>query len=124
MTETRTPKLSSSGPKSDPLYADLMAPADGQSNSLPLHNYYSEFRLGQGDPLMKAAMKQWPYTSTEGDETPKPITPESIKPDKGENCNIVGFPVCSAVAAPLQTTSSLLFNDIVHIEKQNLAVDE
>eukprot|EP00980_Cylindrotheca_fusiformis_P008903 scaffold1900_cov123-Cylindrotheca_fusiformis.AAC.29 len=95
--------------KSDPLYADLMTPANGD---LPLHNYYSEFRLGQGDPLMKAAMKQWPCTTTEDEEPPVANKTETPKPDNGKRCNVVGFPAPSAVAAPLQTPSTLLCNTV------------
>jgi hypothetical protein len=50
----------------DPIFQDMMI--HSPKSTLPLHNYYSEFRLGQGDPLMKAAMKKWPYTTTGDDE--------------------------------------------------------
>lgn len=107
--------------KSDPLYKDLMTPATGQNDDLPLHNYYSEFRLGQGDPLMKASMGQWPYTTTDEDRQPKVPSP---KLDCGKKCTAVGFPACSTVAAPNRTTSSLLFNDVVHIENNCLVEEE
>jgi hypothetical protein len=50
----------------DPIFQDMMIHTP--KSTLPLHNYYSEFRLGQGDPLLKAAMKKWPYTTTGDDE--------------------------------------------------------
>jgi hypothetical protein len=50
-------------------YSNLMKSSSGGDASLaqliPLHNYYSEFRLGHGDPLLKAAMSQWPCTTTD-----------------------------------------------------------
>mmetsp|Transcript_43333 Transcript_43333/g.105008 ORF Transcript_43333/g.105008 Transcript_43333/m.105008 type:complete len:233 (+) Transcript_43333:332-1030(+) len=37
------------------------------SGSAPpaMHTYYNEFRLGHGDPLIKAAMKRWPCATTD-----------------------------------------------------------
>lgn len=45
----------------DPCYMGAMN--DMSQAALPLHSYYSEYRWGHGDPLMLAAMKQWPYTT-------------------------------------------------------------
>ena len=112
--------------KKDPLFEQMMAPTtDANVQDLPLHNYYSEFRVGQGDPLMKASMEGWSCTTVDGKET-KQKQPTHL--DHGENCHVVGFPAASAVgfpnetaiAAPLQTTASLLLNDVVHIDKQSL----
>ena len=48
--------------KEDPVYVDQMFKTSMAETGL--HNYYQEFRLGQGDPLLKASMKQWPNTTT------------------------------------------------------------
>eukprot|EP00934_Nitzschia_sp_Nitz4_P008082 Nitzschia sp. Nitz4//scaffold87_size112219//7785//8189//NITZ4_004057-RA/size112219-processed-gene-0.1-mRNA-1//1//CDS//3329559318//8072//frame0 len=49
-------------PFHDPLFVNMMVHLP--KTMLPLHNYYSEFRLGQGDELFRAVMKSWPCTST------------------------------------------------------------
>ena len=91
--------------KEDPNYQDLMI--HSPPAALPLHNYYSEFRLGQGDPLMKAAMEKWPYTSTEDEPVEGMKKPKRKHPQK-EGCNI------------LADHTFWFFNDIVHIEKHKL----
>ena len=92
--------------KEDPNYQDLMI--HSTPNALPLHNYYSEFRLGQGDPLMKAAMETWPYTSTEEEPVEATKKPKRKHAQKKQGCNI------------LADHSFWFFNDIVHIEKHKL----
>lgn len=51
--------------RNDRLYDDLMGNSNPSSSGL--HNYYTEFRLGQGDPLLKAAMKQWHNTTVDNE---------------------------------------------------------
>ena len=98
--------------KEDPNYQDLMM--HSTEPNLPLRNYYSEFRLGQGDPLLRAAMANWPYTSV-GDEAVQSTNKPKRKQKKHPK------PVPSAGSGdPLYDNSFWYFNDIVHIEKHKL----
>ncbi|KAL3944090.1 MAG: hypothetical protein SGBAC_001821 [Bacillariaceae sp.] len=124
---TESPRSDATNPKKDPLFEQMMAPSSGgNAQDLPLHSYYSEFRIGQGDPLLKASMQGWACTSIDGEET-KPPQKLATHLDSGENCDVVGFPAVSAVGFPNETAlaaplknASLLLNDVVHIEKQSL----
>lgn len=109
----------------DPLFEQMMTPSTGENvQDLPLHNYYGEFRMGHGDPLMKASMEGWNCTTVDGKQT-KQKRPTHL--DDGENCDALGFPAASevgfpnetAIAAPLKPAAVLL-NDVVHIDKQSL----
>ena len=93
--------------KQDPLYQDLMI--HSPKASLPLHNYYKEFRLGQGDPLMKAAMEKWPCTTTSGDE------------DKGLQH---GERPCTTLCDPMSGHEMWSSNDVVHIEHGKVVLQE
>ncbi|CAJ1969266.1 unnamed protein product [Cylindrotheca closterium] len=108
--------VTATSPKKDPLFEQMMTPSTGENvQDLPLHNYYSEFRLGQGDPLLKSSMEGWSCTTVDGKETKKPQK-EVLHLDHGENSNVLAFPAASAVgfpnetalAAPLQSPASLL----------------
>mmetsp|Transcript_18483 Transcript_18483/g.45804 ORF Transcript_18483/g.45804 Transcript_18483/m.45804 type:complete len:124 (-) Transcript_18483:127-498(-) len=117
----------SANPKKDPLFEQMMTPSTGENvQDLPLHNYYSEFRIGQGDPLLKASMEGWSCTTVDGKKTKK-AQKHVTHLDHGEDCDAVGFPAASAVGFPNETaiaaplkTASLLLDDVVHIEKQSL----
>jgi hypothetical protein len=92
----------------DEEYSSLMKSSSGGgdesvSRLMPLHSYYGEFRLGQGDPLFKAAMSQWPCTTT--DFTDPEVTPQRRVKS------------CTAVFEP---SSMMPFNDIVHLQHLDL----
>jgi hypothetical protein len=75
---------------------------------LPLHNYYGEFRLGQGDPLLKAAMDHWPCTTT--DFSDPVVTPNR----KNRPAS------CTALMDPASVASLLPFNDILMLHHLDL----
>jgi hypothetical protein len=81
---------------------------DSSARFVPLHNYYGEFRLGQGDPLMKAAMEQWPCTTTDFSE---PVVNPNRKKRPAS---------CTALLDPAFGASLLPFNDIVRLEHLDL----
>ncbi len=87
--------------------------ADPASRLLPLHNYYSEFRLGHGDPLLKAAMSNWPNTTT---DCSSPDSPRSSKSVRGGSC--------TALMDPSFTISKMPFSDVVPVHKLVLAQDD
>ena len=86
----------------DPILMDLMIHCP-KSSSLPLHSYYSEFRLGQGDPLIKAAMKRWPFTTIPDDEN------EEAQNHEQQNLiprtRALAIPPCRVLSAPLSSSS-------------------
>jgi hypothetical protein len=94
----------------DPIFMDLMIHCP--KSALPLHSYYSEFRLGQGDPLMKAAMKRWPFTTIpEEEEHPfrPPLTRALVVPP----CHVL-----SALLSPTSIRQDILhMDDVGHIEQ-------
>jgi hypothetical protein len=97
----------------DPIFQDLMI--HSPKSTLPLHNYYSEFRLGQGDPLLKAAMVKWPNTTTES--AFNTTDDERLKKRKRQHKRLSD---CTDLGAPLYDHTFWFFNDIVHIDKHKL----
>jgi hypothetical protein len=100
----------------DPIFQDLMI--HSPKSTLPLHNYYSEFRLGQGDPLMKAAMKKWPFTTT-GDEDKETEQP---KLEPVVRTRSLGRYPDHTLADPSSGHQFWSFNDVVHIDQEGKLV--
>jgi hypothetical protein len=95
----------------DPEYSHLMKSSTDEDLSsmrwMPLHSYYGEFRLGHGDPLFKAAMQQWPCTTTDFAE---PETTATRKTSFGDgSCTSL---TCAASMMP--------FNDILKLDQLGL----
>jgi hypothetical protein len=103
--------------KEDPVYQSLMFHQCPKS-TLPLHIYYSEFGLGQGDPLLKAAMKKWPYSTRDSEDEPvevllkKPTRRRNREEKKRRNPNHPGDPFFDNIF--------WFFNDLVHFENHKL----
>jgi hypothetical protein len=101
----------------DPIFQDLMIHTP--KSTLPLHNYYSEFRLGQGDPLMKATMKKWPYTSTgDDDEDNNNKEGEQPKQEPVVRTRSLGHYPDHTLADPSSGHQFWSFNDVVHIDQE------
>ncbi|KAL3905587.1 MAG: hypothetical protein SGARI_004388 [Bacillariaceae sp.] len=92
-------------------YSSLMKSSNGEDMSasrlMPLHSYYGEFRLGQGDPLLKSAMRQWPCTTTDFSD------PESSNPSHSRG-------VTKSCTALMDPSSMMPFNDIVNLQHLDL----
>jgi hypothetical protein len=97
----------------DAEYSQLMKSSSIEDAStmrlMPLHSYYGEFRLGHGDPLLKAAMQRWPCTTTDFAE------PESL-----HRKTSVGDGSCSTLVNPCSSASMMPFNDIFKLNHLDL----
>jgi hypothetical protein len=102
--------------RQDPIFQDLMI--HSPKSTLPLHNYYSEFRLGHGDPLMKASMKKWPFTTT-GDEDKEA---EQQKQEPAVRTRSLGHYPDHTLADPSSGHHFWSFNDVVHIDQEGKLV--
>jgi hypothetical protein len=95
----------------DPEYSHLMKSSTDEDPStirlMPLHSYYGEFRLGHGDPLFKAAMQQWPCTTTDFAE---PETSTTRKISSGDIFCL----------SPHSAASMMPFNDILKLDQLGL----
>lgn len=100
----------------DPGFHDLVKPssngADPAAGLLPLHNYYSEFRLGHGDPLLKASMGSWPNTTTDFADPVSPHNPKSTRAGS-----------CSTLMDASLLPSHLPFVDVVPFEDLHPGLD-
>lgn len=103
----------------DPAYKNLVK-REGQQGAL--HNYYSEFRLGHGDPLMKSSMESWPYTSTKSEDEELVHDSKNRRPDNGKRVTTVSLPYCSTVSNPL--ASPFVVTDILNVDKREIAKEE
>jgi hypothetical protein len=89
-------------------------------SALPLHSYYSEFRLGQGDPLLKAAMKRWPFATRRNEECPYssslPSRPSLTRALTGPPCRVLSDPSVVVLGERLPTDIILHMDNVGHIE--------
>ncbi|KAG7351914.1 hypothetical protein IV203_007962 [Nitzschia inconspicua] len=97
----------------DAEYLQLMRSSSSEDPStlrlMPLHSYYGEFRLGHGDPLFKAAMQQWPCTTT-----------EFCEPESNHRKRKLRDGSCTTLVNHLATASMMPFNDIVKLNHLDL----
>jgi hypothetical protein len=78
---------------------------DSASRCHALHNYYSEFRLGHGDPLLKAAMRNWPHTTTEYSSPDPPCKSKSVPAGS-----------CTTLFDPSSVTFKLPISDVALLQ--------
>ena len=97
----------------DPIFMDLMI--HSPKSTLPLHSYYNEFRLGHGDPLIKAAMRSWPCTTVDEEDVDE--RPSRVR------TRVVSLPPCHVVATSPFTTrrswstrNGMQNESILHVE--------
>lgn len=99
--------------------------SDPASSPPALHNYYSEFRLGHGDPLLKAAMSTWPHTTT---EYSSPTSPRSSKAVRAGSCTTLLDPSSGSCKLPIPDGALLhepeLAGDESDGERRFVLVDE